>query len=170
MLLAFLGSFAFLWCRQSRGPDQSQSAPDAVPSIRPELPFTPGTRTLSAATPGVPVPHAASAPDFAVSSTPPAAEPNSPSSDEETQQGPLPVVFKIRRAQDSKRIEAEIRNTASVPLQLMLRAETSSVALQLQLAPGAIRRLGSDDGLDIPSGGRLLIESSPYQTRIIRVP
>jgi len=145
-----------------------------------------------------PVPIAEAAPGVAVSApaaapiSPPIAEhqePIAPASrtaasadrpteivapDEEAVAEVLPVAFHIRNRRDLNKIDGDIRNITSKPMSITLRAVNSSTQatseMHFQLAPGERKTYSADDGLYMQTNDQLIVQSPPYQDRVVRVP
>jgi hypothetical protein len=86
---------------------------------------------------------------------------------------PLPVAFHIRNRRDLHLIDGLITNISSKPLAITLRATNSSTQatseISFQLAPGERKTYSSDD-LYMQSNDQLIVQSPPYQDRVVQVP
>jgi hypothetical protein len=123
--------------------------------------------TMQAAQPGSPAPVLRTEPITA----PAAASENPP---EVLPMEPLPVAFHIRNRRDMHEIDGVITNISSNTLAITLRAiragtQTTS-EMSFQLAPGERKTYSSNDGLDMQSNDQLVVQSPPYQDRVVQVP
>jgi hypothetical protein len=86
----------------------------------------------------------------------------------------LPLAFHIRNRRDLNKIDGDIRNISSNPMSITLRAVNSSTQatseIRFQLAPGERRTYSTDDGLYMQTNDQLIVQSPPYQDRVVRVP
>ena len=86
----------------------------------------------------------------------------------------LPVAFHIRNRRDLNLIDGDIRNVASKPLSITLRAVNASTQavseMRFQLAPGERRTYSSNDGLYMQANDELIVQSPPYPDRVVKVP
>jgi hypothetical protein len=94
--------------------------------------------------------------------------------DEEAAAEVLPVAFHIRNRRDLNKIDGDIRNITSKPMPITLRAVNSSTQatseVHFQLAPGERKIYSTDDGLIMQTNDQLIVQSPPYQDRVVRVP
>jgi hypothetical protein len=167
MLVSFTISFAVMYGQRKAQqssvpfvdatPNIPRSAPAAVPARSPPIadhqdPTAPASRTVARA----------NRPAEAVM---PSEEPPAEA---------LPVAFHIRNRRDLNKIDGDIRNITSKPMSITLRAVNSSTQatseIRFQLAPGERRTYSTDDGLFMQTDDQLIVQSPPYQDRVVRVP
>ena len=166
IVVSFTISFAIMfWKRQAR--DELVTMVDATPSAAVNAP------AVEPARPSItehPQPVALSGPTVGSVDRP--AESGVPS--EEAPAEPLPVAFHIRNRRDLNKIDGDIRNITSKPMSVTLRAVNSSTQasseIHFQLAPGERKTYGTDDGLYMETNDQLIVQSPPYQDRVVRVP
>ena len=86
----------------------------------------------------------------------------------------LPVAFHIRNRRDLNKIDGDIRNITSKPMSITLRAVNPSTQatseIHFELAPGERKTYSADDGLNMQTNDQLIVQSPPYQDRVVRVP
>ena len=86
----------------------------------------------------------------------------------------LPVAFHIRNRRDLNLIDGDIRNVASKPLSITLRAVNASTQavseMRFDLAPGERRTYSSNEGLYMQANDELIVQSPPYPDRVVKVP
>jgi hypothetical protein len=168
MVITFSVSFAIMfWQRKTQEqpvpmveatPDVAVSSPPAAPA-RPSIaerrePVAPAGRTV------------ASADHF--------SEAVQPSEEEPAPAEPLPVAFHIRNRRDLNMIDGDILNTTSKPMSITLRSVNPSTQatseIHFQLAPGERKTYSTNDGLSMQANDQLIVQSPPYQDRVVQVP
>lgn len=86
----------------------------------------------------------------------------------------LPVAFHIRNRRDLHMIDGDVRNITSKPMSISLRSVNSSTQttseIHFELAPGERKTYSTDDGLSMQTDDQLIVQSPPYQDRVVRVP
>ena len=165
ILVSFTVSFAIMYWRHKT---QEQSVPmiEATPNLAVSAPVA-AARPLIAEH-GEPIAPAAQT----VANPDPPVEAASPG--EVGTAEPLPVAFHIRNRRDLNKIDGDIRNITSKPMPITLRAVNSSTQatseVHFQLAPGERKIYSTDDGLIMQTNDQLIVQSPPYQDRVVRVP
>ena len=166
MVLSFCVSFAIMyWERkiQERAAPIVESAPSVAASAPASAPVRPPVAQHQE--------PAASANRSAVSADRP---PETVTPGDEAPEAALPVAFHIRNRRDLNKIDGDIRNISDKPMSITLRAVSSGTQatseIRFQLAPGERKAYSTDDGLNMQTNDELIVESPPYQDRVIRVP
>jgi hypothetical protein len=165
ILVSFTVSFAIMYWQHKT---QEQSVPmiEATPNLAVSAPVV-AARPLIAehGEPIAPAAQTVANPDPPVE----AATPGEVGTAE-----PLPVAFHIRNRRDLHIIEGDIRNITSKPMSITMRAVNStsqaSSEIRFQLAPGEKKTYSTDDGLSMQTDDQLIVQSAPYQDRVVRVP
>jgi hypothetical protein len=165
MVVSFTVSFAIMfWKRQAQ--EELVTMVDATPSVAvnapAEEPARPPTEHQQPVPPAGPIDGSVDRPaESAVPSELAPAE-------------PLPVAFHIRNRRDLNKIDGDIRNITSKPMSITLRVVNSSTQatseIHFQLAPGERKTYSTDDGLYMETNDQLIVQSPPYQNRVVRVP
>jgi hypothetical protein len=95
-------------------------------------------------------------------------------SGEEAPAEALPVAFHIRNRRDLHVIDGDIRNITSKPMSITLRSVNPSTQatseMHFELAPGERKTYSTDGGLSMQTDDQLIVQSPPYQDRVVRVP
>jgi hypothetical protein len=109
-----------------------------------------------------------------VASTDHVAAATQSSEEEPARAEPLPVAFHIRNRRDLNMIDGDILNTTSKPMSITLRAVNPSTQaiseIHFQLAPGERKTYSTNDGLSMQANDQLIVQSPPYQDRVVQVP
>jgi hypothetical protein len=169
MVVSFAISFAVLYWQRN---PQEHSAPrvEAAPSVAVSSPAAVPVG-LPIAAPVAPALEAAAKIDVAAKPAP-AGEERSP--EEATASEALPIAFHIRNRRDLHVIDGDIRNITSRPMSITLRSVNPSTQatseMHLELAPGEKRIYSTENGLAMQTDDQLIVQSPPYQDRIVRVP
>jgi hypothetical protein len=166
MVISFSISFAILF-RQRQNQEHSASMPDATASVAlVAAPAPPSPSSIAEAqTPSFapPIQTAATA-ELPADTVPPDVD----------AAGELPVAFHIRNRRDLNKIDGDIRNITSKTLSITMRSVSSSSQatseIHFQLAPGERKTYSTEDGLYMQTNDQLIVQSPPYQDRIVRVP
>jgi hypothetical protein len=102
------------------------------------------------------------------------AETVTPGEEEPAPAEPLPVAFHIRNRRDLNMIDGDIRNVTSKPMSITMRAvnpaSQATSEIHFQLAPGERKTYSTNDGLYMQTDDELIVQSPPYQDRVVRVP
>ena len=166
MVVSFSVSFAIMyWQRkiQERPVPMAETAPGVVVSAPGAAPIRPPMAEHRE--PIVPASRTAASADRPTETVTP---------DEEAAAEVLPVAFHIRNRRDLNKIDGDICNITSKPMSVTLRAVNSSTQatseMHFQLAPGERKTYSTDDGLYMQTNDQLIVQSPPYQDRVIRVP
>ena len=119
-------------------------------------------------------------PGFVERTLPAAAAPVRPSSASEAaavtshEGGALPLAFNVYNRHARGKIEGFIKNMSgqsmSVSLQVVDASGQPTTQAELSLAPAEQKSFGTDSGLDIHSGERVILHSPPYQDGSLEVP
>jgi hypothetical protein len=127
-----------------------------------------------------PVPMVEAMPNVGVSAPAPARPPIAdhfavqPSEEEPAPAEALPVAFHIRNRRDLNMIDGDIRNITSKPMSVTLRSVNPSTRatseIHFQLAPGERKTYSTEDGLYMQANDQLIVQSPPYQDRVVQVP
>jgi hypothetical protein len=167
MVVSFSVSFAIMfWQRNIQEPPVPMA--EATPSLAVSAPAVAPARPPTAEK-QEPVPH--------VSRTAPSVgggmEAVAPGEEDPPAEA-LPIAFHIRNRRDLNKIDGEIRNITSKPMSITLRAVNSSTQatseMHFELAPGERKTYSTEDGLDMQTNDQLIVQSPPYQDRVVRVP
>src|ERR1700722_16360425 len=158
-----------LWAR--RAADQPVPVPASASVTSPSAPASGSTPSLVPA-PAAPAGGAEVAAGRTVATPAPTADAGNAAEGEPAEA--LPVAFHIRNRRDLNLIDGDIRNVASKPLSITLRAVNASTQavseMRFQLAPGERRTYSSNDGLYMQANDELIVQSPPYPDRVIKVP
>jgi hypothetical protein len=169
MVVSFAISFAVMYWQRN---PQEHSAPrvEATPSIAVSPPAAVPVGPPIAA-PVAPALEAAARAGVAAKPAP-ASEERSP--EEATASEALPVAFHIRNRRDLHVIDGDIRNITSKPMSITLRSVNPSTQatseMHFELAPGERKTYSTENGLAMQPDDQLIVQSPPYQDRIVRVP
>jgi hypothetical protein len=166
MVVTFSVSFAIMfWQRKTQEhpvpmveamPNVGVSAPAAArpPVAEHEVPVAPAGRTVASA-------------DHSGEAVTPVDEEPAPAE-------ALPVAFHIRNRRDLNKIDGDILNTTSKPMSITLRSMNPSTRatseIHFQLAPGERKTYSTEDGLYMQANDQLIVQSPPYQDRVVQVP
>jgi len=158
-----------LWAR--RAADQPVPVPASASVTSPSAPASGSTPSLVPA-PAAPAGGAEVAAGRTVATPAPTADAGNAAEGEPAEA--LPVAFHIRNRRDLNLIDGDIRNVASKPLSITLRAVNASTQavseMRFQLAPGERRTYSSNDGLYMQANDELIVQSPPYPDRVVKVP
>ena len=153
MVIAFVMSFLFMLWERSAGQRTMQTG------------FTVQPRLLRATFPVAPRPTQALAPAAAAAAGGGAAR-------ESAGGAPLLIVVRNRRRLDE--VEATAQNTSDRALSVTLVLEDGEGGIvsraRLELQPGEARRIGANDGIDLPRGGKIRVTASGYVDRVVDIP
>jgi hypothetical protein len=169
MVVSFAISFAVMYWQRN---PQEHSVPrvEAAPSIAMSAP-APIPAGPPIAAPVAPAPPAAAKVDAPAK---PASPGEKASLEEATGSEALPVAFHIRNRRDLHVIDGDIRNITSKPMSITLRSMNPSTQatseIHFELAPGERKTYSTDNGLAMQTDDQLIVQSPPYQDRIVRVP
>lgn len=86
----------------------------------------------------------------------------------------LPLAFNVYNRRARGKIEGFIKNMSgnsmSVSIQVVDASGQQTGQAELNLSPGEQKGFGTDSGLDIHSGQRVILRSPPYQDGFLEVP
>ncbi|MGA2397341.1 MAG: hypothetical protein ABSG30_04650 [Steroidobacteraceae bacterium] len=165
MIVSFTVTFAYLYWKQKTSEVPARATPlVAIPQavhapsrISPLAPSTPADPPVRAAAVAAPRPLAA-----------PSAEP----ADE--QSSLLPVTLRMRHIRRDNRVEGLIKSLSENPLSVTLVSKNhegdETARVSIQLTPFESKPFSTDDGLDLESGGQVLLQSQGYQDRQAPIP
>jgi hypothetical protein len=173
MAVSFAISFAVMYW-QRKPEEHPLPQVDAAPSIAVGAPATmpaamPAEPSIAALV--APAPRAAARVDAAARPAPP--EEATPSEEAGVSEA-LPVAFHIRNRRDLHVIDGDIRNITSKPMSITLRSVNPSTQatseIHFELAPGEKKTYSTENGLAMQTDDQLIVQSPPYQDRVVRVP
>jgi hypothetical protein len=162
-----------LWPRRAADERVSASASASASAASPSVPSSGSTPAPAPApAPAGPAAGAEVAAGRTVATPTPTADAGNAAEGEPAEA--LPVAFHIRNRRDLNLIDGDIRNVASKPLSITLRAVNASTQavseMRFQLAPGERRTYSSNDGLYMQANDELIVQSPPYPDRVVKVP
>jgi hypothetical protein len=86
----------------------------------------------------------------------------------------LPLAFNVYNRRGKGKVEGFVRNMSAQPLAVTLHVVDASgqptAQLQLNLAPAEQKPFGTDSGLDIHPGDRVVLQSPPFKDSSVEVP
>jgi hypothetical protein len=151
MVIAFVMSFLFMLWERSASQRTVQTG------------FTEQPRLFGATFPVAPRPTQALAP---------ATRAGSGAAAESAGGAPLLIVVRNRRRLDE--VEATAQNTSDRALSVTLVLEDGEGGIvsraRLELQPGEARRIGANDGIDLPRGGKIRVTTPGYVDRVVDIP
>ena len=86
----------------------------------------------------------------------------------------LPISLQFRHRPDLGRIQGSVMNNSGSELVIDATIydpnTRESAKVQLDVAPYTAKPFGVDDGLDMQSGDRITLQSTPYRDRVAQIP
>jgi len=169
MILSFIVSFAYLFWKQKSSEVSAPLPPLAVHSTA-----APPRPAAALEPPPSPVRSVEPMRSGAVVRQPPESADAGEATGDEQQPDLVPITMFVRTLRGEGRIEGQIKSLSSNPLTVTIAAsnrqgdETAQITLQLD--PLQPKTFGTDEGMDLQSGGRLVVRSPGYRDRDAAVP
>ncbi len=168
MIVTFLATFACLYWKQKAAETPVPATPRLTAMQNSQLPPRAPSDMAPTTRPEPPMRAAAAAEPSPV--VVPAAE-EQPADE---QPNLVPVILRVRYIRRENRIEGSIKSLSATPLNVILVGKNhegdETARVSIQLAPFESKPFGTEDGMDLESGGQLFAQSQGYQDRPASIP